>query len=121
MGIIEEGKSPFSARMKMLLEENDVKQKQLAEYLKLAASTVSGYIQGTNEPDFKTLIKLADYFHVTTDYLLGHPVGEVRSEKEAELLWVFRTLPEEQQDIFIEQGKAVSRYKNRANAKLSKT
>jgi transcriptional regulator with XRE-family HTH domain len=46
-------------------------QEQLAAILNMAKSTVSQYENNINEPDLKTLIKLADIFEVSTDYLLG--------------------------------------------------
>ena len=53
------------------------------------------------------LIKIADYFNVSIDYLLGHNIGIAYSEKETEILRIFRTFDDFQQDIFIEQGRAV--------------
>ena len=47
-------------------------QKQLANALDLSPSVLGNYIQGTREPDFRTLIRAADYFHVTADFLLDH-------------------------------------------------
>ena len=61
----------FHKRLRDLIEENDITQKKLAADLNIAASTVSSYVQGVREPDFSILLRLADYFHVSTDYLLG--------------------------------------------------
>lgn len=49
-------------------------QKQIAQDLNLTPQTLSNYIQGKTDPDIKTLIKLADYFHTTVDNLIGHEV-----------------------------------------------
>lgn len=38
--------------------------------LSLTQNTISRYETGTHEADYETLIKLADYFHVSIDYLL---------------------------------------------------
>lgn len=46
----------------------------MAEMLEVARTTYANYEQGTREPDNKTLNKLADYFQVSTDYLLGRDV-----------------------------------------------
>ena len=48
-----------------------VKQKELAKFLNVAQGTLSYWEQGKYDIDNKSLIKLADYFNVTTDYLLG--------------------------------------------------
>ncbi|MBR2175652.1 MAG: helix-turn-helix transcriptional regulator [Clostridia bacterium] len=39
--------------------------------LNLAQNTISQYETGVREPDFQTLIAIADYFNVSIDYLLG--------------------------------------------------
>lgn len=54
-----------------LRQEKGVYQKDLAKYLNVSNGTISNYEKGTHSPDLDTLIKLADYFGVTTDYLLG--------------------------------------------------
>lgn len=59
--------------MKRLLELRKmlgVTQEKVAKYLGVARNTYTRYETGEREPDFKTLQKLADYFNVTTDYLL---------------------------------------------------
>lgn len=51
--------------------EKGIYQKELADYLKVSIGTVSNYEQGIHSPDFGTLCKLADYYQVSVDYLLG--------------------------------------------------
>lgn len=96
----------FGDILRNLLEEKNITQKQMAEDLNIAASTLGNYIRNTREPDFATLCRIAKYFDVSTDYLLDyHPRYNI-SPLEAELLRVFCTLTPEQQKIYIEQGKA---------------
>lgn len=54
-----------------LREEKDVGQKEIAAYLNVSIGTVSNYENNVHSPDLVTLCRLADYFGVTTDYLLG--------------------------------------------------
>lgn len=54
-----------------LREDKDLTQRQLAEKLHMAPTTISSYETGKNLPPPDKLIALADYFGVTTDYLLG--------------------------------------------------
>ena len=91
--------------LRNLLEERDMTQKQLADELSIGASTLGNYVQSVREPDYTTLKCLADYFSVSTDYLLDHRTGQAVSFKEDELLRVFRSLNKEQKDLYIEQGK----------------
>lgn len=54
-----------------LRKERNLGQKELAAYLSLSTGTISNYENGVHFPDLHTLCKLADYFGVTTDYLLN--------------------------------------------------
>lgn len=47
------------------------KQKEVAAEIGMSMQALSNYENGLREPDFATLNKLADYFNVTVDYLLG--------------------------------------------------
>lgn len=54
-----------------LRKEKDVGQKEVATYLKVSIATVSNYENDVHSPDYVMLSRLADYYGVTTDYLLG--------------------------------------------------
>ncbi|MGN0455565.1 MAG: helix-turn-helix domain-containing protein [Acutalibacteraceae bacterium] len=95
----------FSDKLRLLIEERNLTQKRVANDLNIAPSTMGGYVQGSSEPDFETLKRLAQYFDVTTDYLLNIHSDKSESFLEDELLRVFRSLTPEQQRLFIEQGK----------------
>lgn len=61
--------------MKMLLKklrkEKNVSQLKLAIDLNMNQNSISRYENGEREADYATLIKFADYFDVSIDYLLG--------------------------------------------------
>lgn len=61
----------FPSRLRGLMEEHQTKQKDLAAAIGMRPQTVSLYIQGQSAPDINCLNKIADYFQVTSDYLLG--------------------------------------------------
>lgn len=61
----------FSTRLISLRKEKGLSQYSLADKLGCSRGLISNYEQGRREPDFNTLLKLADYFNVSTDYLLG--------------------------------------------------
>ncbi len=54
-----------------LRTERGIYQKQLAEYLAVSIGTISNYENGVHCPDLNTLCRIADFFHVSADYLLG--------------------------------------------------
>lgn len=101
----------FYERLRMLIEERDLTQKQLALELRIPASTLGGYVQGTSTPDYGTLVAIADFFHVSVDFLLSHPTAETRDDSEEDLLRIFRLLSPEHRAIYLEQGKAFIRLK----------
>lgn len=61
-------------RLRELRKARKLTQEEMAEMLEVARTTYANYEQGTREPDNKTLNKLADYFQVSSDYLLGRDV-----------------------------------------------
>lgn len=55
-----------------LLTCHDISQRQVAEEIGVSNATISRLVSGSSRyPDVDVLLKLADYFGVTTDYLLG--------------------------------------------------
>lgn len=99
----------FSDKLRNLIEERNLTQKKVANDLNIAPSTMGGYVQGSSEPDFETLRRIAEYFNVSADYLLGVKSINCNNSAEDELIRVFRSLTSEQQRIFIEQGKVFIR------------
>ncbi len=60
----------FANTLKKLREVNGITQEQLAEYLKVTRPTIAGYETKNRQPDFEKLIKIAEFFHVSVDYML---------------------------------------------------
>ena len=61
----------FGERLKMLRTEAGMTQNQLADRLGISKSVISYYELKERNPSPEILIRLAEIFHVTTDYLLG--------------------------------------------------
>lgn len=61
----------FSARFIQERNKKGLTQAELASTLNKKRSTISGYETGGKEPDFDTLCEFAEFFGVSTDYLLG--------------------------------------------------
>ncbi len=58
-------------RIKQLRQERGLKQEELAKEFGIAQQTISNYEKGIREPDITTLKKMADFFDVSLDFLLG--------------------------------------------------
>ena len=58
-------------RIRGLREDRDLTQKQIADYLNIKQNTYSQYETGTRQMPLEVLIALADFYHTSTDYLLG--------------------------------------------------
>ena len=58
-------------RLKQLRKEKKISQLKLAFDLNMSQNTISRYETGEREADYASLIKFADYFNVSLDYLLG--------------------------------------------------
>lgn len=58
-------------RLRVLREERRLTQKQVAAQIGVTASNISAYENGIRYPSFAALIKLAQLYKVSTDYLLG--------------------------------------------------
>lgn len=114
----------FSIRLENLIEEKNVTQRQLSMELHIAPTTLNGYINSYREPDFNTLVRLARYFDVSTDYLLGlsmekKPAPSTLSPTEGTLIHLYRSLVPERQELLIEQAKFYQ-YLNTKNSKNMK-
>lgn len=57
--------------LKELRQEKKITQDDIAELLKIKRQTYSAWERGKSSPDINTIIRLADYYSVNTDYLLG--------------------------------------------------
>lgn len=54
-----------------LREDNDKTQQEIADFLGTSQTMYARYERGANELPIRHLIKLADYYGVSTDYILG--------------------------------------------------
>lgn len=62
----------FPSRLRALMDENHISQQKLADHLGLKnRQSVAGYCSGRSTPDLESVVKIAAFFEVSTDYLLG--------------------------------------------------
>ena len=74
-------------RLKQLRNNTDYKQEEIANKIGVMRQTYAGYEKGRRKPDLYTLVKLANFYNVTTDYLLGrtdYPNMRIVKSKELE-------------------------------------
>ncbi len=111
----------FSENLKYLRNSTQCTQKKLAEYLGLSANTVCEWEKNRSEPSIQTIRKLAEFFDVSADYLLGleddfgartatnaAPMRESLTEKERALLEAFRQLLPETQDFILRSTQGMN-------------
>lgn len=73
-------------QIKRLRKEKDLLQKELAKELGLTQQTISLYESNKREPDSEILYKIASYFGVSVDYLLGISSERTPADKINEAL-----------------------------------
>jgi len=87
--------------LKLLREEAGMSQKALAEKIGVSQQSINKYENHSIEPDIDTMIRIADCFDTSVDYLIGHtsirqkiePVCTIALNKEEQsLIETFRTL-----------------------------
>lgn len=118
--------------IKSLRKEKGLTQVQLAEAFNLDQTAISKWENGKALPDTQMLIRLAEFFDVSTDYLLGRSTlyypdriqaeNKKLSKNGKELLDIFNDLPAEYQAQILEYARyfetrnTVSKRKNKNGA-----
>ena len=74
----------FAQRLRALRKESGLSQAGLAEILEVSQQSIAGWENSRTEPEYRLLIKIAEFFNVPSDYLLGlsdesSPPGNVYS------------------------------------------
>lgn len=96
----------FGARAKMLVTDRDVTQKKLAKQIGITPAKMSNYLTEKNEIPCRVIVGIAEYFHVSADYLLGltdEPEPPIYINKEEkELVETYRSLSREQRELVIQ-------------------
>ena len=62
---------PFKDRLRAMLKERNISQAQLIRDLPLSSAVPYKWLSGLNEPSVESLLRLAEYFDCTVDYLIG--------------------------------------------------
>lgn len=96
--------------LKALRKEKGISQKQLADVLSVSQQSINKYENHNIEPDIATLIKMADYFETSLDYIIDHSKIRRRIEfvnsydlntEESTLIEEYRKLSQKQRASII--------------------
>lgn len=63
-------------KLKQARKEAGIKQEEVADIIKISRATISKYENGQLEPNIETLGTLADFYEVSTDWLIGTKGGK---------------------------------------------
>lgn len=91
----------FGTVLKQLRKSHNLTQEELGSRIGLSKAVVSKYENGIGYPTFDMLIKISDYFGVTTDYLLGVAKSktiDVSSLNETQIETIQRVIAEFNKD-----------------------
>lgn len=97
-----------------LLAENDLTKKSFSEQSGIPYPTIIGWTNLNRLPDFSALKKIADFFHCSVDFLMERqdsalvPRESERAKAERDLIFFFRKLNEENQEIIYKLTKNLS-------------
>lgn len=92
-------------RVLYLLKKNNLKQKELAEYLGTKPSTVSGWKQENKNPSSNFILPICQFLNISVIYLLTGIEENNNNEINEKLLTSFQQLNEDNQDIIIGEIK----------------
>ena len=76
----------FGEILMQLRQEKHLSQAELGHIIYVSGGTISNYEKGVHYPDVEKLVRLADYFNVSIDYLLGRAEQEAISAAPLEAL-----------------------------------
>ncbi len=114
----------FGEKLKSLRESDNISQTRLAKEIGFSQSAIAAWENETREPGLNTLLKIARYFNVSTDYLLCNSdackrktVNELQSTiqpDEQKLLKDYKSLPRAEQEQIIEYVRFLAeRHRNK--------
>ena len=65
--------------LKYLRESHGISQQKLADAIGISQQSVNKYENHQTQPDIVTLIQIADFFHTSVDFLIGHSEAQAES------------------------------------------
>ena len=106
-------------KLLFLREQLNVTQKAVADYIGLSRQAYAHYEFGDRYPDLKTLCKLADFFGVSVDYLLGRETCNLAlSPPPSEYQRIYESPPRETQENILVFMKVFSKASIKTQLKI---
>ena len=104
---MQDYKKAVGMRMLELRKNQKKSQAEVAKHLELTVAAYQNYETGRREAGYKTLTKLAEFYGVTTDYLLGrepqvNPFLGIKPVDDDEFIKLYSALPEEAKKAFVD-------------------
>ena len=96
--------------LKKLRQQKGISQQVLADFIMVSQQSINKYENHNVEPDINTIIKIADYFDVSVDYLIGRTEVKHSAEilghndidvLESKIINDFRKLSETQKEVVL--------------------
>ena len=96
----------YISRAKNQIADSDIKQKKLAEIFHISEGALSNYLTGRSEMPVDILVKIAKYFDLSMDYLVGlsdepHP-NMTLTKNEQNMVNQFRQLNQDQRELILQ-------------------
>lgn len=102
-------------RIAALRKLQKLSQKDFGSIIGVAQNTISNWENGNREPDFDTALRIADYFNVTVDYLLGRDeekpptvISEEQNSMDEALMKYVRSMTPDQKQMLLAQMRVLS-------------
>ena len=96
----------YVSRAKNQITDSDMKQKDLAQIFHVSEAALSNYLTGRSDMPVEILVKIAQYFNLSMDYLVGlsdapHPSMPL-TNNEKTMVDQFRQLNADQQELILQ-------------------
>lgn len=99
-------------KLKEYRKQNKITQQKLAGILGVSRSAIAMWETGDNEPDHAMLVRIAEYFRISVDELLGHAISassesketqpaESISELDSRLFSIIRSMPDREKQALL--------------------
>lgn len=99
----------FGERLRCVLEEKDITQKEFAEQINIAPTTLNGYINDKREPNLALVCTISKKLGVSVDYLLGSENSlSALSVTETQIICNYRRMSESRKKILLQLSEELS-------------